>query len=129
MRLIVTAIIMLIAGSVISGCIGKNDTVYSVSDVYQNPGKFKDSKGVSQTIKIQGIAGTDPIYEIANAGSYYFLAPEDKNAPPNEIIYVSTVNGAPVSGSDVVVDGKIDKVLDTGKVKIVTFIPDNGNKK
>ncbi len=128
MKLIVTAMIILLAGTVLSGCIGKSDTVYSISDIYQNPGKFKDSKGVSQIIKIQGVAGTDPIYEIANPGSYYFLAPDDENAPPNEIIYVSAVNGAPASGSDVVVEGKIDKVLDTGKVRIVTFIPDNSKK-
>lgn len=124
MKLIVPAIIIIFAGAVLSGCVGQSNTIYSVSDVFHNPGKFVDKKGVSQTIKIQGIAGTDPIYHADNTGSYYFLAPHDNNAPPDEIIYISASNGVPAPGSDVVVEGKIDKVLDAGKLRIITFIPD-----
>jgi hypothetical protein len=114
--------ILVIAIAIFSNCIGSNDKNYSVEDVYQNPDAFKDKKGNWNIISIQGIAGTDAIYELNSPNSYYFLAPETKNRPPNEIIYVSTAKGAPKAGSNVVIKGKIDKVVAAGNMRIVMFI-------
>ncbi len=109
--------------AILSGCIGSKDKIYPVEEVYQNPDAFKDKNGNWNIISIQGIAGTDTIYEVNSPNSYYFLAPDIKNRPPNEIIYVSTANGAPKAGSKAVVKGKIEKVVEAGKIRIVTFIP------
>lgn len=111
--------------AILSGCIGSKDKIYPVEEVYQNPDAFKDKKGNWNIISIQGIAGTDAVYEVEvnNPNSYYFLAPDIKNRQPNEIIYVSTANGAPKAGSKAVVKGKIEKVVEAGKIRIVMFIP------
>jgi hypothetical protein len=113
---------MLLVAVIVSGCTENNGT-YSVDQVYQNPDSLKNKKGDWNTITIQGIAGTDPIYEAGNPNSYYYLAPESKNYPAYEIIYVSTINGVPDPGNHVTVKGKIDKAVDAGKIRIVTFIP------
>ncbi len=127
MKLIPTLIIISFVAALFSGCVGKNDGIYSVTDVYENPGKFIDSKGVSQTIKIHGVAGSDPVYKVSD--DYYYLASGNKDTPPNEIIYVSSVNGIPAPGSEVMVQGKIGKVIDAGKLRLVTFVPDTDSKK
>lgn len=113
---------MLLVAVIVSGCTENNGT-YSVDQVYQNPDSLKNKKGDWNTITIQGIAGTDPIYEAGNPNSYYYLAPESKNYPAYEIIYVSTINGVPDPGNHVTVKGKIDKAVDAGKIRIITFIP------
>jgi hypothetical protein len=113
---------MLLVAVIISGCT-ENNSIYSVDQVYQNPDSLKNKKGERNTFTIQGIAGTDPIYDAGNPNSYYYLTPESKNYPAYEIIYVSTVNGVPDPGNRVTVKGKIDKAVDAGKIKIVTFIP------
>jgi hypothetical protein len=113
---------MLLVAVIVSGCTENNGT-YSVDQVYQNPDSLKNKKGDWNTITIQGIAGTDPIYEAGNPNSYYYLAPESKNYPAYEIIYVSTINGVPDPGNHVTVKGKIDKAVDAGNIRIVTFIP------
>ncbi len=113
---------MLLVAVIVSGCTENNGT-YSVDQVYQNPDSHKNKKGDWNTITIQGIAGTDPIYEADNSDSYYYLAPESKNYPAYEIIYVSTINGVPDQGNRVTVKGKIDKAVEAGKIRIVTFIP------
>jgi hypothetical protein len=115
-------IILVIAMAIISGCIGSKDKIYSVEDVYQNPSSFQDNKGGWNTISIQGIVGTDPAYDVAS-GKMYYLVNTTGNLPPNEIIYVSAANGIPQAGSKVIVKGKIDQVLQAGKLKIVTFVP------
>ncbi|MGB8217412.1 MAG: hypothetical protein WCE94_08930 [Candidatus Methanoperedens sp.] len=116
--------ILVVAIAMLSGCIGGKDKIYSVEDVYQNPNTFQDNKGGWNTISIQGIVGTDPAYDVA-PGKMYYLVNATGNLPPNEIIYVSAVNGIPKAGSNAVVKGKIDQVLQAGKLKIVTFIPVN----
>ncbi len=113
---------MLLVAVIVSGCTENNGT-YSVDQVYQNPDSLKNKKGDWNTITIQGIAGTDPIYEAGNPNSYYYLAPESKNYPAYEIIYVSTINGVPDPGNHVTVKGKIDKAVDAGKIRIITFNP------
>jgi hypothetical protein len=117
--------ILVIAITIFSGCIGRNDKIYSVEEVYQNPNAFQDNKGNWNIISIQGIAGTDPVYEIDSLNSYYYLAPDTGNRSPDEIIYVSTANGVPKAGSRVVVKGTIEKVVDAGRLKIVMFMPVN----
>jgi hypothetical protein len=114
--------ILVIAIAIFSGCIGSKDKIYSVEDVYQNPNIFQDNKGGGITISIQGIAGADPVYDVA-PGKMYYLVNATGNLPPDEIIYVSAVNGIPTAGSNVVVKGKIGQVLQAGNLKIVTFIP------
>ncbi len=109
--------------AILSGCIGSKDKIYSVEEVYQNPDAFKDKKSNWNIISIQGIAGTDAVYEVGSQNSYYYLASDTKNRPPNEIIYVSTANSVPKAGSGVVIKGKIEKVVSAGNMRIVTFIP------
>ncbi len=113
---------MLLVAVIVSGCT-ENNGIYSVDQVYQNPDSLKNKKGNWNTITIQGIAGTDPMYEAGNPNSYYYLAPESKNYPAYEIIYVSTINGVPDPGNHVTVKGKIDKAVDAGKIRIITFNP------
>jgi hypothetical protein len=113
---------MLLVTVIVSGCI-ENNSIYSVDQVYQNPDSLKNGKGDWNTVTIQGIAGTGPIYDVGNPNSYYYLAPESNNYPAYEIIYVSTINGVPNPGDQVKVKGKIDKAVDAGKIRIVTFIP------
>ncbi len=113
---------MLLVAVIVSGCT-ENNSIYSVDQVYQNPDSLKNKKGEWNTVTIQGIAGTDPIYEAGNSNSYYYLGPESKNYPAYEIIYVSTINGVPDPGNRVTVKGKIDKATNAGKIRIVTFIP------
>ncbi len=113
---------MLLVAVIVSGCT-ENNGIYSVDQVYQNPDSLKNKKGEWNTVTIQGIAGTDPIYEVGNSKSYYYLAPESKNYPAYEIIYVSTINGVPDPGNRITVKGKIDKAVDAGKIRVVTFIP------
>ncbi len=114
--------ILVIAMAILSGCIGGKDKIYSVEDVYQNPNAFQDNKGGWNTISIQGIVGTNPAYDVA-PGKMYYLVNATGNLPPDEIIYVSAADGTPETGSTVAVKGKIDQVLQAGKLKIVTFIP------
>ncbi len=113
---------MLLVAVIVSGCTENNGT-YSVDQIYQNPDSLKNKKGEWNTLTVQGISGTDPVYEAGNSNSYYYLAPEPKNYPAYEIIYVSTINGVPDPGSHVTVKGKIDKSVDAGKIRIITFIP------
>ncbi|HWQ95956.1 MAG TPA: hypothetical protein VN368_01155 [Candidatus Methylomirabilis sp.] len=115
-------IAVLLIAVIVSGCT-ENYSIYSVDQVYQNPDSLKNKKGEWNTVTIQGIAGTDPIYEAGNSNGYYYLAPESKNYPAYEIIYVSTINGAPDPGNRVTVKGKIDKAVDAGKIRIITFNP------
>ncbi len=115
-------ITMLLIVVMVSGCT-ENNSIYSVDQVYQNPDLLKNKKGEVNSFTIQGIAETDPIYEVGNPNNYYYLTPELKNYPAYEIIYVSTINGVPNPGNRVTVKGKLDKVIDTGKIRIITFIP------
>lgn len=114
--------ISVIVIAIFSGCLGSKDKIYSVEEVYQNPGAFQDKKGAWDTISIQGIVGTDPIYNV-DTGKMYYLVNATGNLPPNKIIYVSAANGIPKAGSNIVVKGKINQVLQAGKLKIVTFVP------